>query len=151
LKELVQLLVNVAGRDGNLLLNVAPKADGTFEPDHVARLEEIGAWLRKNGESIYETRGGPFLPDKDFTSTCRGNTVYLHLLNKRSQVTLPEIEPVINSIGLLADGPVVIRKDSGGRTILVDNEDIDETDTIVVMELNSPAELMKPIRINESH
>ena len=57
LVDCIHLLVNTAGRDGNLLLNIGPKADGEIEPLQVARLKEIGDWLGKYGQSIYATRG----------------------------------------------------------------------------------------------
>ena len=54
-EDLIRLLVDIVSRGGNLLLIVGPKADGTI-PDIMAdRLREIGTWLEKNGEAIYET------------------------------------------------------------------------------------------------
>jgi len=144
LKQCIQLLVNTAGRDGNLLLNVAPKADGTFEPDQVARLKEISAWLKTNGQSIYGTRGGPFLPDKGFVSTCKGNTIYLHLLNGRTNLVLPELKAEVTSIRLLNGGPVTTEKKTGEQIIGIDKANIDKTDAIVVMTLSQSAESMEP-------
>ena len=43
-------------KNGNLLLNIGPRADGTI-PDEVQQtLRQVGAWLRSNGEAIYGTR-----------------------------------------------------------------------------------------------
>ena len=50
-----------------------------IDPEQVARLREIGAWLAKYGESIYGTRGGPYKPTKSVASTRKGNTVYVHI------------------------------------------------------------------------
>ena len=72
---MLRLLANVAGRDGNLLLNVGPGPDGRIDPAQAARLREIGAWLGKYGESIYATRGGPFLPG-DYGASTRRDTTY---------------------------------------------------------------------------
>lgn len=47
LQECVQMLLRIVGNDGNFLLNVGPRADGTIEPIQVTRLKEIGAWLRR--------------------------------------------------------------------------------------------------------
>lgn len=53
---LVHTLVDAVSKNGNLLLNVGPKADGTI-PDEAANiLMELGKWLRLNGEAIYDTR-----------------------------------------------------------------------------------------------
>ena len=48
---------------GNLLMNVAPTADGRITPIYEERLRDIGKWLRINGEGIYETR--PWRVQKD--------------------------------------------------------------------------------------
>jgi len=55
-KDLVHLLADVVSKNGNLLLNVGPMADGTIPPEQVARLEGLGAWLKLNGEAIFDTR-----------------------------------------------------------------------------------------------
>lgn len=59
-EELVRTLVDVASKGGNLLLNVGPRADGTFPPEAVERLEKIGDWMRVNGAAIYGTTASPF-------------------------------------------------------------------------------------------
>jgi alpha-L-fucosidase len=62
LDQCLQSLVRSAGGDGNLLFNVGPMPDGRIEPLQVERLKEMGQWLQKYGYTIYETRGGPFMP-----------------------------------------------------------------------------------------
>jgi len=54
--DLVRDLVDIVSKNGTLLLNVGPKADGTFAEEDVAVLKGIGAWLKVNGEAIYGTR-----------------------------------------------------------------------------------------------
>jgi alpha-L-fucosidase len=54
-KELIQELVDIVSRGGNLLLNVGPTADGRIPVIMQQRLADIGDWLRVNGEAIYGT------------------------------------------------------------------------------------------------
>ena len=55
-ERIIHQLCDIVSKNGNLLLNVGPYADGSFHPDAVHILEEIGDWLALNGEAIYETR-----------------------------------------------------------------------------------------------
>jgi alpha-L-fucosidase len=93
LDQLVRLLVGAVGRDGNLLLNVGPNPDGEIVPAQEVRLREIGQWLSQNGESIYGTRGGPWLPGSYGVSTHSGKLVYLHILHlpAESALVLPAL------------------------------------------------------------
>ncbi len=53
--ELIYLLVDIVSKNGNLLLDVGPEADGTIPPVQMTRLQALGAWLAQNGEAIYGT------------------------------------------------------------------------------------------------
>jgi alpha-L-fucosidase len=54
--ELIYLLVDIVSKNGNLLLDVGPEADGTIPPVQMERLRALGAWLHQNGEAIYGTQ-----------------------------------------------------------------------------------------------
>jgi alpha-L-fucosidase len=54
--SIVHDLLDVISKNGALLLNIGPKPDGTIPQPEVAMLEEIGAWLKMNGEAVYGTR-----------------------------------------------------------------------------------------------
>jgi alpha-L-fucosidase len=54
--KLIDLLVDIVSKNGNLLLDVGPEADGTIPAVQMSRLEALGAWLKQNGEAIYATR-----------------------------------------------------------------------------------------------
>ena len=79
---LIKMLVNVVCRDGNLLLNIGPDRNGKVSEEIHQRIRQIGDWLSRCGESIYNTRGGPFEPeDEVYGTTFRENRIYLHILD----------------------------------------------------------------------
>ncbi|MGI6173772.1 MAG: alpha-L-fucosidase [Christensenellales bacterium] len=55
-KDIIHMLARVVSRNGNMLLNIGPRADGTLPFEQVKPLLEVGAWLKVNGEAIYGTR-----------------------------------------------------------------------------------------------
>ena len=58
-KAIVEILIDIVSKNGCLLLDVSPKADGTIPNDQKETLLGIGEWLEMNGEAIYNTR--PFI------------------------------------------------------------------------------------------
>ncbi|MGA2660088.1 MAG: alpha-L-fucosidase [Verrucomicrobiota bacterium] len=87
--RLIHLLVDIVGKGGNLLLNVGPQPDGQLPAEAVARMKEIGAWMKVNGEAIYGTR--PIKPYKegDVVFTQKGRTAYAICLAKDENDGLP--------------------------------------------------------------
>jgi alpha-L-fucosidase len=80
--QLIRQLVTLADRDANYLLNVGPTARGTFPRESVIRLRQIGAWLRRHGESIYGTSGNPFpAPFPWGRVTTKPARVFLHVMH----------------------------------------------------------------------
>jgi len=147
LKHYIQLLANVAGRDGNLLLNVGPGPDGRIDAVQADRLREIGAWLGKHGDSIYGTRGGPFLPGSWGTSTRRGNTIYVHVLNwTGDKLALPAIPARIVRASVLGGGVAHVEQSARGIEISVPAAARDDMDTVVALQLDAPAAALAPVR-----
>ena len=140
LDQLIRLLVGAAGRDGNFLLNVGPRPDGEIDPAQAERVREIGRWLSANGESIYGTRGGPWLPSDYGVSTHNGNVVYIHLLEapKNSAITLPVLPIRVKSAALLNGGQLKFSQDGRHLTIDVPADAIQPIDTIIKVELERP-------------
>lgn len=63
--ELIHLLIDVVSKNGNLLINVGPKADGTIPEIQKKRLEDLGDWLTQNGDAIYDTE--PWIQSEEKT------------------------------------------------------------------------------------
>ncbi|MFZ0963585.1 MAG: alpha-L-fucosidase [Terriglobia bacterium] len=80
-KELIQDLVNVAGKGGNLLLDVGPTPEGTIQPEFVERLQAMGKWLKVYGDSIYGTTYGPLQNLAFGKTTAKNNIVYVHVFD----------------------------------------------------------------------
>ena len=68
-RQIVHTLIDVVAKGGNLALNVGPQPDGRLPHQAVARIEALGAWLKVNGEAIYETRPLPPFRKGDWAFT----------------------------------------------------------------------------------
>jgi len=94
-KHVIEMLVDIVSKNGNLLLNFTQQPNGTLDDECRYILKCMGAWIKVNGESIYSTRpwkvagegpttgeGGPFKEEplnwtaEDFRFTAKGDKVY---------------------------------------------------------------------------
>jgi len=89
--ELIRTLVNTAGRNANLLLNVGPQPDGCIPEESVVRLAQMGEWMARFGESIYGTRATMLQPQPWGVLTHKEGRIYLHVLEmpEGGTITLP--------------------------------------------------------------
>jgi alpha-L-fucosidase len=135
--EVITLVVNAAVRDGNVLVNVGPDPDGVIPPEQVKVLKSVGGWLRKNGESIYGTRGGPFQPvDNVYGATSSGRYIYLHIFSwPQSELKLPPIPQKVVRVKNLSGRHVDLKQDSAGLTVVVPSASRSAVDTIVRLTL----------------
>ncbi len=141
LREVTTLLLKNATGDGNFLLNVGPRADGSIEPAQLERLMEIGQWLAKYGESVYGTRGGPFHNSDWGGMTCKGKNIYLHIWDWRlNEITLPKIDAEIVSVSSLTAAQFNYSIQDGRLTVSVGANDRLALDTIIKIELDRDAE-----------
>jgi alpha-L-fucosidase len=148
LKECIDVLVRTAGGDGNLLLNVGPMPDGRIEPRQVEQLNEVGKWFEKYGKSIYATRGGPFEPGDWGASTRKDNRIYVHVLNWRGDMLkLPPIPATILASSVLTGGTAEVKQTQEGIDIYVPKEYQQDIDTIIVLELDGPADELAPVAV----
>lgn len=148
-ESLLRTLVRCAVRDGNLLLNVGPMPTGEFDPRDVERLRELGRWTARYGESIYGTRGGPYILRWWGGSTYKDNKVYLHLLRWDEDVlTLPPLpRKLVRSVALTGGTPSVVQEADAIRVHLPP-DDRDPLDTVIVLELDGPLPALQPLDVD---
>jgi len=89
--ETVRLLIDIASKGGNLLLNVGPAADGSLPEEAVGILEGVGDWMMIYGNAIHGTDAGPF-PRLDWGRATRaGDRLYLFVYDwpSNGQLAVP--------------------------------------------------------------
>ena len=138
----VRLIANAASRGGNLLMNIGPKGDGTFDVKDVNILKGIGAWMNKNGESIYGTQAGPLPLQSWGTSTLKGNRIYLHVFDwpVDGKLHVGGLKSGVNRIYLLTNAKKQFSFSKTNATDLVVNvpgKAIDAVNTVLVVELKN--------------
>jgi alpha-L-fucosidase len=132
--ELIHKLVDCASKGGNYLLNVGPTAEGVIPEPSVERMRAIGAWLKTNGASIYETRPGPIQGLDWCRTTRRGATMYLHVFDWPTDGLL-RVPGMVTSARLLGgEKPLPIRGEGGSTVIDAADVTPDAIDTILVLE-----------------
>lgn len=139
-------LIQCAGGDGNMLLDVGPMPNGQIAPVQVKVLSQMGDWLKKYGQSIYSTRGGPYTPGVFGVSTRKGHTVYLHILHwPGTMLNLPALPAKILHAVALTGGRVGVRQYHGVLTITLPARFHREPDTIVALRLDRSAIEIAPV------
>lgn len=138
-RDLIQYLVRSAGFNANFPLNVGPTPNGKIQPEFVERLRLMGEWLRRNGEAVYGTRGGPISPRPWGVTTQKGNKVYVHVLDWPDPALLiPRLPARIKSAHFLKDGgKAEFAESDDGVLIRIPPRMVDEYDTVVVLEMVS--------------
>ncbi|MBM4094104.1 MAG: hypothetical protein FJ276_32560 [Planctomycetes bacterium] len=170
LEACIRMLVACAIGNGNLALNTNPMPDGRIEPRQADRFREIGRWLRRYGESIYGTRGGPFvapgggrqlhaltagtLPGGSWWggSTHKSDTVYLHVLRWPSdRIRLPDIGAKLTNHSVLTGGEANVVQTDAGIEVTVPEPQRDAMDTIVKLQFDRPLAGIAPAGVPSPH
>ncbi len=102
--ELIYLLIDIVSKNGNLLLDIGPEADGTIPPVQMSRLQALGTWLQQNGEAINGTHPwtratGETADGLRLRFTQKGRVVYAALLGKptSANIILKSVAPEAGS------------------------------------------------------
>lgn len=140
--QLIHNIVDIASKGGNYLLNVGPRADGTFPPEAVSRLRDIGAWMKINGASIHGTTASvfPSLPWGRSTTRLAPRTTQLYLQifdwPKDGRLVVPGIGNKPVAAHLLAGGREVrIRREGSDLAIEVGPKPSDPICSVVLLTI----------------
>lgn len=129
-------LQSTAIGDGNLLLSWGMKWDGSWDEEQKNTFVKVGGYLKKYGCSIYNTQGGPWLPDEWGGTTFKNNKVYVHIIKspESGNIFLPKLSgfKVVNSEDISGHALSVKQVDGGYR---IDMRTLAKIESPVVLEL----------------
>jgi alpha-L-fucosidase len=140
-QECLQTLIKTASGNGNLLFNVGPMMDGRIEQRQVDLLKQMGDWLKIYGESIYGTNGGPYTPNAGFSTTRKGNKVFVHIFDaSKAELVLPALPGVKVLNSSLINGKSVQLKETDGKYFIkLPSQLPDSVSNVLVLELDKNA------------
>ena len=135
--ELERRLIRAAGNNSNLLMNIGPYPNGEIDPQFVTRLQALGEWLSRCGDSVYGTRGGP-IPAGDWgVTTEKADRIYVHVLAWNAPLlALPPISnKVASAHSLIDDSAVEFTQKADGVILKLPPPQTQETDRVIVLTL----------------
>lgn len=137
-KNLIQYMVKAACYNANFLLNVGPMPDGTIQPEFTDTLAVMGKWLQQYGAAVYGTRGAVTTPKSWGGFTQKGNTLYMHILQKPEAdfIFIPELKQKIKKATSF-DGKtdVKFKQQPEGTFIYLNGINWNDVDTILELQL----------------
>lgn len=135
----IQLLAKAKAMGGNILLNIGPKGDGSFDEPDVAILKGMGLWMTKNKESVIDVEASPLPRQQWGVITKRKSTLYLHVFNrpKGEQLTVGGLTASVRSISLLSSKESIkgYNSDAVGLRIPLDQIAADPADEVIIVQL----------------
>ena len=127
---------------GNLLLNAGPMPTGALRPEERGILEAFGPWMDTFGESIYETRGGPYINGQWGGATMRGNDLYLHVFEwNRDTLRLPALPREVLDCRELGGEGVTFRQDEDGLVLTLTGGKTRDTHSVAKLVLDEGDEI----------
>ena len=143
LDELINYLANSAVRNMSFLLNISPDRHGVIPQIHQQRLREMGAWLKKAGDAIYGTRGGPWEPvEGQYGYTYKDSTIFAHLLKGYAKGTFrvpPMGELRVEKVyDVFTGAPLDYTPYDGGIEVNHLNRESSPADTIIAIVYDQP-------------
>lgn len=136
-RTLVRTLIDVASKGGNFLLNVGPTAEGQIPAESVARLREMGRWMRANGEAIYGTSVSPYGAPAWGRYTAKANAVYALVFDwpRDRRLALTGVKVAPGSAHLLGDSrPLVVEPTGNGFVVQLPAAPPSSIASVIVLE-----------------
>jgi alpha-L-fucosidase len=123
--NVTQMLADIVAKNGNLLLSVPMRGDGTIDDDERKVLGELAAWMKVNGEAIFGTRPWKAFGEENLRFTTRGATLYTLALDapRANELTIrslaaDKVTGPIERVELLGgEQPLGYRHTANGLTI----------------------------------
>jgi len=141
LKVLIHDLVDIASKGGNLLLNVGPTAEGLFPPEAIDRLNGIGAWMKVNHDSIYDTTASVFPSLSWGRCTVRAGSsrskLFLHVFDwpTDGKLVVPGFGNNVRSARILGGSKVTTERTGPDITISLSTTAPNEIDTVIELDV----------------
>ncbi len=154
--DLIRKLSDIASKGGNFLLNVGPKPNGEFPQQSILRLQQIGQWMKVNGEAIYGTSASPF-SELDFGRCTQkplgeNTRLYLHIFDwpENDSLIVPGIYNKPVTAYLMADAdkdPLTIKRNEDALIIQLDQPRPDTINSVVVLDIEGRPDISNPPEI----
>lgn len=133
-ETLIRYLVSAAGKGANLLLNVGPQPNGELPAAAVERMQAMGEWLAKYGETIYATEAGDIRQQEWGCTTRKGDKLFVHIFEHAGGELLLPLEREVVSAHRFDDGASVGFEPTAEGVKLHIGEIKESIDHIVVLE-----------------
>ena len=133
-ETLIRYLVSAAGKGANLLLNVGPQPNGELPAAAVERMQAMGEWLAKYGETIYATEAGDIRQQEWGCTTRKGDKLFVHIFEHAGGELLLPLEREVVSAHRFDDGASVGFEPTAEGVKLHIGEIKESIDHIIVLE-----------------